>query len=368
MPFAIDGRRGSASTVSLPKGLFAALKRRSAPICVSPLLVELASASVDTVYARLGSGAAGLSADQAAARLAEHGPNVVAADGRKSVWLLLWHAFINPLVLLLAALATISFATGDLRSAVVMSLMIVLGVSIRLIQEAKADHAAAKLKAMISVTAAVLRDGELRELAVSQLVAWRRREARRRRHDSGGRADRLRQGPVRHSGFADRRIVSRSRSSRSTKERRPSRRWNSTTLRSWAPASRAARRMAVVVATGRETYLGSMAETLAEQPTQTAFDRGVARFTWLMLRFMAGHGAVGVRHQLGDQGELARGVLLRAGRRGRADARNAADDRDGLPVERAPWRWPARRSSSSDSTPFRISARWTSSARTRRAR
>src|SRR6476620_1490888 len=29
-----------------------------------------------------------------------------------------------------------------------------------------------------------------------------------------------------------------------------------------------------------------MAQTLAEQPEQTAFDRGVARFTWLMLRFM----------------------------------------------------------------------------------
>jgi Mg2+-importing ATPase len=43
---------------------------------------------------------------------------------------------------------------------------------------------------------------------------------------------------------------------------------------------------AVVVATGRQIYLGSMAESLAEQPTETAFDRGVARFTWLMLRFI----------------------------------------------------------------------------------
>ena len=29
-----------------------------------------------------------------------------------------------------------------------------------------------------------------------------------------------------------------------------------------------------------------MAESLSEQPTQTAFDKGIARFTWLMLRFM----------------------------------------------------------------------------------
>jgi Mg2+-importing ATPase len=44
---------------------------------------------------------------------------------------------------------------------------------------------------------------------------------------------------------------------------------------------------AVVVSTGKDTYLGGMAQSLQEQPTQTAFDRGIARFTWLMLRFMA---------------------------------------------------------------------------------
>ncbi len=51
-----------------------------------------------------------------------------------------------------------------------MSLMIALGVGLKLIQEAKADSAAAKLKAMISVTATVIRDGTPQEIAVSQLV------------------------------------------------------------------------------------------------------------------------------------------------------------------------------------------------------
>jgi len=44
--------------------------------------------------------------------------------------------------------------------------------------------------------------------------------------------------------------------------------------------------LAVVVATGSQTYLGGMAETLSEQTTLTAFDKGIARFTWLMLRFI----------------------------------------------------------------------------------
>ena len=41
--------------------------------------------------------------------------------------------------------------------------MVVLGVTLRFVQEARADDAAAKLKAMISVTATVVRDGQPRE-------------------------------------------------------------------------------------------------------------------------------------------------------------------------------------------------------------
>jgi len=44
--------------------------------------------------------------------------------------------------------------------------------------------------------------------------------------------------------------------------------------------------VAVVVATGKETYLGGMAQAIVEQPSTTAFDRDISRFTWLLLRFM----------------------------------------------------------------------------------
>ena len=43
---------------------------------------------------------------------------------------------------------------------------------------------------------------------------------------------------------------------------------------------------AVVVVTGASTYLGTMARGMLDQPPPTAFDRGVSRFTWLMLRLM----------------------------------------------------------------------------------
>ena len=60
--------------------------------------------------------------------------------------------------------------TNDYRAATVMLSMVVLGVALRFIQEWRADDAAAKLKAMISVTATVVRDGQARELPLGQLV------------------------------------------------------------------------------------------------------------------------------------------------------------------------------------------------------
>ncbi len=43
---------------------------------------------------------------------------------------------------------------------------------------------------------------------------------------------------------------------------------------------------AVVVATGQHTYFGSMASSITGQAIQTSFDKGIHKFTWLMIKFM----------------------------------------------------------------------------------
>ena len=97
-------------------------------------------------------------------------PNEVAAE-KEHTWIhRLFTAARNPLVILLTVLATVSYATGDLRAGSVMLLMVILGLGLRFVQETRADTAAAKLKAMISVTATVVRNGEAREIPISQLV------------------------------------------------------------------------------------------------------------------------------------------------------------------------------------------------------
>ena len=271
--------------MGLPKGIFAALRRQPPPIRVFPLLLESASMTPDAVWQRLESRAAGLTTSEAEARLSEHGANAVAVDGRKTLPLLLWHAVINPLVLLLGVLAAISFSTGDARAGIVMSLMILLGVGLRLTQERRADTTAAKLKAMISVTATTLRDGEPQELPIAQLVP--------------GDVVRLAAGDmipadVRITAAKDLFVIQGSLTGESfpvekfevdegPSARSPIERANLAFLGTSVESGAAT---AVVVATGRQTYLGSMAVSLAAQPTETAFDRGVARFTWLMVRFI----------------------------------------------------------------------------------
>jgi Mg2+-importing ATPase len=280
-------RPGSpGASVGLPKGIFAALRRQPPPIRVAPIALESASLTSDGVYQRLHSRVTGLTSSEAEALLREHGPNMVAVDARKSVRLLVWHAVINPLVLLLAVLATISFLTGDTRAGIVMSLMIGLGIGLRLVQERRADTTAAKLKAMISVTATTLRDGQAQELPIAQLVP--------------GDVVKLAAGDmvpadVRIVAAKDLFVIQGSLTGESFPvekfevDERPLAARSPIELANLAflgTSVESGAATAVVVATGRQTYLGSMAASLAEHPTETAFDKGVARFTWLMVRFI----------------------------------------------------------------------------------
>jgi len=153
----------------LPKRLLAKSHEKR-PLRVSQVVLETVTLDEAGVYLQLKTRPDGLTADEAAVRLSEHGQNVLAKDQRPGFLKLLWRAALNPLVILLGVLAAVSFATGDPRSATMMLLMIVLSVGLRLMQEAKANSAAAKLKAMISVNATVLRDGKPQEIAVSHLV------------------------------------------------------------------------------------------------------------------------------------------------------------------------------------------------------
>ena len=260
----------------------------SRSIRTSPLLIEVAEAEPAAALQRLGSSPTGLSEEEVARRLERYGENIVASDDRHGRLRLFIHAVLNPLVLLLAVLAIVSLATGDARAAIVMAVMIVLGVGLRFAQEARANAAAEKLRAMIRVTATVVRDGPSAGRAAGPTRSRRHRPAVRRRHDSGRRPHPDVPRPLPHPGEPHRRVaaggeVRDGRSERGS-ERHALELKNLCFLGTSVESGTAS---AVVVETGPRTYLGTIASTLAGEPVQTSFDRGVANFTWLMIRFIA---------------------------------------------------------------------------------
>lgn len=270
----------------LPKHLFAAIGRQKPRIAVSRELVEAAKLDAASIYARLDTRPEGLVAKEADERLAKHGHNSLAKDRRAGIGRLLWNAAVNPLVILLAVLATISFVTGDHQAGVVMSLMIVLGAGLKLVQEARADRAAARLKAMISVTATVIRDGAPREIAVSQLVpgdvvklsAGDMIPADLRLVEAKDLF--VTQGSLTGESYPVEKFADEKSAAAATP-------WELTSIAFLGTSVESGSATAVVVATGAATYLGGMAESLAEPAMPTAFDKGISRFTWLMLRFIA---------------------------------------------------------------------------------
>ena len=188
-------------------------------------------------------------------------------------------------MILLTVLATISYATGDLRAGTVMLLMVVLGLSLRFIQETKADNAAAKLKAMIKVTATVIRDGQEKEIPLKRLVPGDVVKLS---------AGDMVPGDVRLLSAKDLFIIQATLTGESMpveKNDVPDPRPNVSSIEHTnicflGTSVESGSAIGVIVATGPQTYFGKMARSLAGQVADTAFDKGVKKFTWLMIRFL----------------------------------------------------------------------------------
>jgi P-type Mg2+ transporter len=302
---------------------------------VSVELLEKARADTDTVLKELGSQLTGLSEAEADSRLKQVGTNEIAREKRQSALMRLLSNVKNPLVLLLMALGVLSFLTGDVRATVVIFVMVVLGVVLRFFQEMRADNAAAKLQAMVSNTATLVRDGKDAEVSLKMLVP--------------GDIIRLAAGDM---VPADARVLSAKdlflNQAALTGEALP-------VEKKAAPAPATVQNplelpnicflgsnvesgsaTAVVIHTGNRTYFGSLAASIVGQRQLTSFDLGVNKFTWLMIRFIAVMvPAVFLINGLSKHNWLEAFLFAMAVAVG-LDPRDAAHDRDGQPVQGRP--------------------------------
>jgi magnesium-transporting ATPase (P-type) len=264
-------------------------KRKPASGRVSTQLVEAGRMEAGEALRKLESGPEGLTEAVAEERLAETGPNEVSTEKRHNWAIRLFHAVRNPLVILLTVLAIISFSTAgetsDFVGAWLMVLMVILGVGLRFIQESKADSAAAKLKAMIKVTATVVREGKAVEVPLQRLAP--------------GDVVKLSAGDmipadVRILTAKDLFIIQATLTGeslpvekfdpRETRENISPLEFANLCFLGTSVESGTAQ--AVVVETGPRTYLGGIASSMNAQVIETSFDKGIKKFTFLMLTFM----------------------------------------------------------------------------------
>ena len=187
-------------------------------------------------------------------------------------------------------MATVSYFSGDVRAAVVIASMVVLAITTAFIQEHKSNEAAAKLRAMVHTTASVRRtpcdaDNPFSEIPIEQLVP--------------GDIVRLSAGDIIP---AELRLLEAKdlfiNQSTLTGEAMPAEKYahardgdcddpfDLPNICFMGANVVSGYGTGVILRTGPKTFFGQLARQIAGRRVPTAFDQGVNRFTWLMIRFI----------------------------------------------------------------------------------
>lgn len=222
----------------------------------------------------------GLTSLEAEERFREFGPNDPAPAKRRSGTVDLLLLFINPLVIILLIAAALAGFLGQLVDASIIVVMVLVGIAINFYQTYRSQLAIERLRSQVAPTATVLRNGEWQEIERRKVVP--------------GDTIRLSAGDL---VPADSRLLS----SRDLYVQQAALTGESLPVEkevgggeSDSPEARnkvflgtsvvSGTATATVLATGRRTAFGDIAERLAQRPVETAFDQGLRRFGFLIMR------------------------------------------------------------------------------------
>ncbi len=122
------------------------------------------------VFNELASGPKGLSSEEALQRLFKYGPNTLSEHKKVSMFFEFLSHFKSPLIIILLVAAIVSFIFGEIIDSIIIAVMILLSVVLDFVIEHSAQNAAEKLKESIKVNATVIRNGEKKEIGISDLV------------------------------------------------------------------------------------------------------------------------------------------------------------------------------------------------------
>ena len=113
----------------------------------------------------------GLCSDQVRERYERDGPNALASTPPHPAWKSFLDQFRNFLILILIAAAAISFlVSGDLKTPVVILVVVLLNAVLGFVQERRAERSLDALRSMLTLRARVRRDGRTVEVDATELV------------------------------------------------------------------------------------------------------------------------------------------------------------------------------------------------------
>jgi Mg2+-importing ATPase len=235
----------------------------------------------DAVLAELKATPAGLSSDEAAARLARVGRNAIAEAPRRRVLARIGKRLADPLNAILIVAAIVSAAVGDFASGAIILVIITGSIGLEVTQEHGAQKAVDALKHSVAVRAAVRRDGKTVETPVEEIVP--------------GDIIALALGDlVPADGIVLAAEGAQADESLLTGEAFPvDKRPGACTATAPAEAFNAVfggtalvrgTALMLVVATGRDTRFGAIAAALASAQTPGSLERGLHAFSGLILR------------------------------------------------------------------------------------
>ena len=128
------------------------------------------SYSIDKVYEILKTGSEGLNNNEVNKRLNKYGKNELPSKKKESIVVKFFKQLLNPIVMLLASTVIISLFIGELVDAIAILSIILLDLTLGTYQEYKAEKNAEALSKMIVDTVKVLRNNKKIEVTSSDIV------------------------------------------------------------------------------------------------------------------------------------------------------------------------------------------------------
>jgi len=266
-------------------------------------LRTLAMADATAIYQALGSAPAGLTETDAAARLRELGLNTASREETHSVPVQLLQKLRNPLNILLLLMATLSVLGGNVASAIIIAVMVVLSTSLSFLQEHRSSRAVEALRRMVHTTATVSRRASPETASPAQAADG---DVLAATHEIP--LEQLVPGDIVHLAAgdmvpADVRLLSARglfvNEAPLTGEAMPVEKNPRPLVQPVTEAMRidnvcfmgtnvvSGTAVAIVVYTGPRAVFGGIAQAIAGERALTSFDRGISRFTWLMISLIS---------------------------------------------------------------------------------